>query len=277
MRKGLTIFRALVCVLSLAACGCKHQWTDADCRQPKTCPLCGEIEGSAAGHLWQDATCDTPKTCQTCGETEGEALGHSWMDATTDAPKTCQVCAATEGEPISQVPSASADAGLVGKWRFNYAITGEMVGVPDFSKVVNVSYELEFTTDGTWSLKADFPAIFGEELANHMVRSFYGEFAEKGLSEQETDELFMQNYHMDVYEFVQTQVKPKELVKGFTEAIGAFNRSGVYYVEGELLYTGESWESEMTSEVFYLQGDILVLQSFAFMMSDGNYFFRVTE
>lgn len=33
-----------------------------------------------AGHNWKDATCTDPKTCPGCGATEGEALGHNYED-----------------------------------------------------------------------------------------------------------------------------------------------------------------------------------------------------
>lgn len=39
-------------------------------------------------HDWVDATCTTPKTCSICGEIEGEALGHSYTGKVTTAP-TC--------------------------------------------------------------------------------------------------------------------------------------------------------------------------------------------
>ena len=54
----------------------------------------------AAGHKWTDADCDTPKTCSVCGAMNGTALGHDWIPATTDAPKTCDRCGLTEGDKL---------------------------------------------------------------------------------------------------------------------------------------------------------------------------------
>ena len=90
----------LLCLLTLAGCGCRHQWEDADCVVPSTCALCGETQGEALGHRWADATCVTARNCAACGETEGEPLGHSWNDATCTEPRTCTLCAETEGEPL---------------------------------------------------------------------------------------------------------------------------------------------------------------------------------
>ena len=69
---------------------CQHQWTDATCKAPKTCSLCGETEGEVGGHSWVDATCKAPKTCSVCSATEGEVGDHSYVDG------ICSVCGEAE-------------------------------------------------------------------------------------------------------------------------------------------------------------------------------------
>ena len=126
-RYGLFGMLVLMCLL-LAACGCKHEWKDANCEMPKTCTLCGKTEGEKLEHQWKDATCESPKTCALCQKTEGEALGHlyppvetsceepltcdrcgkperearphTWKDATCTEPRSCMSCWMTEGEPL---------------------------------------------------------------------------------------------------------------------------------------------------------------------------------
>jgi len=100
MKKVLSAVLILLMVLSLTACGCKHEWAEADCTAPKTCTLCGETEGEPLAHTWAEASCAAPKTCTVCAATEGSALEHTWAEATCTAPKTCTVCAATEGEAL---------------------------------------------------------------------------------------------------------------------------------------------------------------------------------
>lgn len=69
----------LLCGAILLGCEkCEHQWEEANCKDPKTCSLCGAEEGKKLGHQWQDATCEIPETCQRCGKVSGEALGHSY-------------------------------------------------------------------------------------------------------------------------------------------------------------------------------------------------------
>ncbi len=134
-KRILLMVLAVLCVLTLAACQCDHDWEkatcedpkicekcgeekgkplghdwlDATCEDPKTCENCGETKGKALGHDWLDATCEDPKTCENCGETKGEALGHEWLDATYDDPQTCENCGETQGEPLEK-PAASGSA-----------------------------------------------------------------------------------------------------------------------------------------------------------------------
>lgn len=69
---------------------CQHQWTDATCKAPKTCSLCGETEGEVGDHSWVNATCQAPKTCSVCSATEGEVGDHSYVDG------ICSVCGEAE-------------------------------------------------------------------------------------------------------------------------------------------------------------------------------------
>ena len=75
-----------------------HQWKDATCTEPKTCVICGAVEGDPLGHNWQEATCTEPKTCSVCGATDGDPLGHDWVFVSCTEPRTCSVCGATESE-----------------------------------------------------------------------------------------------------------------------------------------------------------------------------------
>jgi len=55
----------------------------------RICSICGDKKTetlSAFGHSWSAATCTTPKTCKVCGAIDGEGYGHS-----TDAG-ICSIC-----------------------------------------------------------------------------------------------------------------------------------------------------------------------------------------
>lgn len=116
MKKMMQLLMAALCVLLLSGCGCQHEWTDADCVNPKTCTLCQQAEGEALGHSWQEAACESAKTCTACGATEGETLGHSWQEAACETAKTCTTCGKTEGEAVGHTVGhwAYADGGYTG-------------------------------------------------------------------------------------------------------------------------------------------------------------------
>ena len=72
--------------------GCAHNWIDATCTAPKTCSICGAVEGAVLDHDWeiisqQDATCTAGGSivyeCAGCGEDKSEtfpALPHTYVD-----------------------------------------------------------------------------------------------------------------------------------------------------------------------------------------------------
>lgn len=92
----------LLCGL-LAGCGsseCQHQWGEADCTNPGSCSLCGDVQSEALGHDWTAATCASPETCSRCGEVQGEAAGHNWIPATCKSPEHCSRCGETQGDAL---------------------------------------------------------------------------------------------------------------------------------------------------------------------------------
>ena len=285
MKKRLTLV-ALVLVLALAltACGCKHEtWNDATCEIPKTCAECGETEGDALGHSWADATCETAKTCETCGATEGEALGHSWVDAdcenpktcatcsltegealghswvdaTTEAPKTCEVCAATEGDRIvtDERFTTEATAAIQGKWVSQLEVTGDMIGEPNFEGTLVFLYTMELNNDGTLAIYMELQDATA--LKDYLLNVMYAEFEAQGIDKETADAAMKQSTGMTMEEYVDYALGMLD----FNELLGTANVEGVYYVADGMLYTGDSWNSELVGEAFTLDGDTLTVET----------------
>lgn len=84
---------------SSGVCANGHDWKEASCSSPKTCKVCGKLQGAPLGHDWESATCYTPATCTRCGQISGSALGHDWQAATCYTPATCSRCGKTSGQP----------------------------------------------------------------------------------------------------------------------------------------------------------------------------------
>ena len=126
----------LVALFFLTACP-HSEWNPATCTSPKTCSMCGEVEGEALGHDWVEATCTSPKTCSRCGETEGEAKGHvpgEWKQekpdysaATITTAQKCSVCGATLDSKKENITSF---------------VDGEVFSIPasDFVKRMDKAY-----------------------------------------------------------------------------------------------------------------------------------------
>lgn len=84
-----------ILLMGLYGCGCKHEWQDATCTEPKTCSKCGETEGEALGHTPGEWVQDDPdfvtsivwirQYCTVCGaelDTDIKALSSLHKDGT---------------------------------------------------------------------------------------------------------------------------------------------------------------------------------------------------
>lgn len=285
MRKFGVLLLALVAALGLTGCVCSHQWVEADCYNPKSCPFCGRTEGQAVGHIWEEATCqapqtcklcgltqgetvdhgwaeatcDTPRSCQWCDVTQGEALGHIWEDATTEMPKTCARCAATEGERITTDErfTTQANEDLFGRWTGETVLSGEALHLENYMEQVPVAVTLIFGEDGT--LEKQFAFKDGEALLAELIRiteeRLYAPFEEADIDREEADEMFAESYEMTVSEYAASAWEDAVLA-GMLDAHGF---RGVYYAEGKTLHTAADWTAEFQSSSFTVDGDKLTV------------------
>ncbi len=257
-RIGLMVL-VLAFALVLAACGCEHEWTDADCENPKTCSLCDETEGEALGHTWADATCEAPKTCAVCAATEGEALGHTWVDATTEEPKTCSVCAATEGERIitDERFTTAACQDLFGTWHCEMVNDGEAeLGMTIDGVDMNyISYvDITFTNDGAMIVSTAFEEeSFFRVLRAYTIELMYVSLEQQGIGRDQADEAMVTTYGMDVAGYVDASMAVMSIDDYAEES------TGVYYVADGTLYSAEDWDEEMGIDTITLSGDSLTL------------------
>lgn len=283
-RKILILALALACVLTLSACGCKHEtWLDADCvtpktcadcgetegtplghswlaatcLTPKTCEVCGETDGEALGHSWTDADCENPKTCQSCGETEGEALGHDWQDATTEQPKTCLTCGATEGDRIvtDERFTTENNADLFGTWSCKFPMTGETMGLEGVDVQLDCLLYLDLANDGSMTMR--FAPADEEEFTQFMVQyvadALYAELAASGMDQAAADAAMKEVYGMGVQEYAQEAMQ----TMGLSSIFDAMAFNAVYYAEDGYLYIGVSWDASMEGSEYTLEGDTL--------------------
>lgn len=286
-RKLLMMVLALMMVLLLAACGCEHEWTDANCTSPKTCSLCEATEGSPLGHSWTAATCTAPKTCEVCNATEGEAKGHTWEDATclvpmkcavchetkgepkghnweeatTDAPKTCIDCQTTEGTKIITDPrfTTTSTKELHGRWSCEVVMTGEMMGTTGYIDELPCTLYYEFGNAGDLNASIEIHDVlaFKDGMKKMTVDSLYAEFAYQGLSESAADEAMKATYGMTVTEYAEAYVEAIDMDTIF----GEFTTDMVYYVGENGIYVALSWYNEFECSAYTLENGVLIIET----------------
>jgi len=220
-----------------------------------------------------EADCENPRTCSECKLTEGEALGHSWQDATTENPKTCENCGLTEGERIVTDPrfTTASTAALQGKWSCDIEVTGDMIGEPGFDGTLSYALVLELNPDGTMAMYMqlkDFSA-----LREYMLELMYEEFEASGLDKEGADAALKESTGMTVEQYVDYALGMID----FDSLMGSINFEGVYYVEGDRLYSGLTWDAQLTGDLFTLEGDTLTLVTTADGQESTSVFVRVTD
>lgn len=255
MKKILALILCAAMVLGLCACGCRHEWTGADCLTPKTCAECGETEGEALGHDWADATCEAPKTCSRCALTEGEALGHDWQDATTEAPQTCATCAATEGERIitDERFTTAANQHLFGEWAGQLTMPAESLVGPGTEGDVVYDISLVFANDGTvtqYIAFADWDSVKPLFL-DYLIGSIYLEYTLQGIDNDAAEEAVMNEFGMTMEELAQAYLDMMD-PNSMMEPVDM-----VYFMEGDILNMAMSWDEEMEISTVTIEGDTL--------------------
>jgi len=290
-RRIALMLLALACVLALAGCACEHEWVDANCVNPKTCSKCQATEGAPLGHVWAAATCETAKTCETCGETEGEAkghsmvdatctearhceacslvegeaLGHTWLDATTEAPKTCEACGKTEGERIvtDERFTTESTKGLYGNWSGIETTTFEEMGLEEGNTTaVGMEIKYGFANDGSFTMSillAD-EETFKKDYTAWMVEMTYQGLEAEGMTRDEVDAAMMETMGMNTEDYVKSMVDELNLNDILAGVFSGMGLGGNYYVQGDNLYMGEDWESEMEPYAYVLDGDSLKMK-----------------
>lgn len=258
-----------------------HIWLAATCLESRTCEVCGTTKGEPKGHDWKEATCEDPDTCQRCYLRSGEALGHIWTEATTEAPKTCETCGKTEGERIITDPrfTTAAARNLLGKWSCELELNGEELGDPAMEGSLGFVYLMNFGPAGDLSVGleiADEPA-FMEALIQISIESMYADFEAQGYGREDADDAMWDAYDMSVEQYVRASLEGISINDILESIYEGMNIGGVYYVEGNQLYSGPTWESTMEPTVFTLKNDVLVIAELSEAFGFEAEFIRITE
>lgn len=244
---GLLVLVMLLSVLS--GCACEHEWAEANCKDPKTCKLCGETEGDPLSHQWVDADCKSPKTCKLCGETEGNPTDdHQWEEATTEQPKTCGICGKTEGEKINVDSRFKTDKckEIFGTWECAYDMDATQLGMAGL--VISMKFTMFFSNDGKMETRVELndKAAFEADFTAYMVELMYQQFEASGVSREQADTAFQAQYGMSLQAYCAEQAKA-------TSANMSNTGEMVYYVDEGKIYAAVEWDDEMEPEDYEIK------------------------
>ena len=232
-----------------------------------------ELSTVFCNHDWARSTCLAPRTCKRCGLTEGKIRSHEWGNTDCSVQEGCIVCGTTEGDPITTDPrfTTEATAAVQGKWVSLMEITGEMIGEPGFDGTILFAFTMELNNDGTMAMYVQMEDV--SALKDYLLDALYKEFEAQGLDKATADAAMKQSTGMTMEQYVDYALGMID----FNELLGSANIEGVYYVADGMIYSGNSWNSELTGEKFTLDGDTLTLETNVDGEATTMVFTRVTD
>jgi len=182
------------------------------------------------------------------------------VDATTEAPKTCENCGKTEGERIitdERFTTAEASA-LIGKWEMKLNLPASDMGLEGLVEEVPVIYTFDFGNAGelTMNLRFEDRATLVDTLAAVTAEQVFVEAEAEGISREEMDAAFVDEYGMTVAEYAISVFKGID----WNGLLDMFSLEFKYYVEGDQLYMDYSWEGDfLDPATITIQGDTMTL------------------
>ena len=214
---------------TLTGCMCRHEWTEANCLNPKTCNLCGKTEGDVNdAHQWEEATTDAPQTCALCGKTEGEKI---LVDSRFQTRKCKE---------------------LFGSWEAEFNLDPKALGLTD--TVIPMKMTMYFSNDGRATLTSTVldPDTLVAALAVKTADETYALYLTQGATTEDVDALFASFFGMTVLEYA------TDLCQVTVDALTS-SQDVIYYAKDGKIYYGESWFSAMSSDTYKMKdGKLLV-------------------
>ena len=148
-------------------------------------------------------------------------------------------------------------APLLGTWQGTVEMTGADLGFQGTELTITAQYTVTFDDQGNAITKIDFD----EDQFMAFAIAYNIEYVYDSLRQQmptftkaELDVLFENSYGMTVPEYVESELTAAEFANDMHQLI-----QGVYYVEGNLLYQGDSWTAYMSHGEYQLDGDTLTI------------------
>lgn len=135
-------------------------------------------------------------------------------------------------------------------------------GYEDFHEPFELKLMVEFKEDGTYSMYADEEYAIEtvdqwvQALAAYDTEVAYNEYEGSGMSREEVDEAFQQQFGCSLEEYV---LEAYQDTFDVDELVSEMYTEGVYQAKGNKLYMDEVEVSPDTYDIFTVEGDTLTI------------------
>ena len=128
-----------------------------------------------------------------------------------------------------------------------------MLSDPNFKGTLQYMLIMELGNDGSMSMTISL--VDATAMYAYLTETMYAELEASGLNKEQADAALKEATGMTMEQYVDYMFQMID----FENLLSSFNFNGVYYVEGNQLYSGFTWGGEITPDAFSLDGDTLIL------------------
>lgn len=174
----------------------------------------------------------------------------------------------SNGNPVDHSTKFNTElcAPLFGQWYCAYTVTSEESGI---ATDVRAEISLFFSEDGQLS---SCLILNKEDMKLASMELMYTIYESSGITRDQVDAMFQAEYGMSLEAYVELYLESEEgRASWFQES------DQVYYVEGDKIYAGNSWNTVMEPVQFILDGDTLTLINYNEETGESLVLTRVAE
>ena len=158
---------------------------------------------------------------------------------------------------------------IQGSWTLELTMTGDMMGVSEFTGEIALPITITFDADGimTMHMTEENKAVFTEsletEMYTFMTDMMYSQFEDMGMTREEADAAVQEYYGQTMEEVIEELMAEVMTELDADELAAEMESSSAYIIKNGKLYTGESTDDldVMESNEIELSGNTLKLLS----------------
>ena len=158
---------------------------------------------------------------------------------------------------------------IQGSWTLELTMTGDMMGVSEFTGEIALPITITFDADGimTMHMTEENKAVFTEsletEMYTFMTDMMYSQFEDMGMTREEADAAVQEYYGQTMEEVIEELMAEVMTELDADELAAEMESSSAYIIKNGKLYTGESTDDldVMECNEIELSGNTLKLLS----------------